>query len=248
MGGDDTLDAYVGDGGLLLPGSFTGSLTTRNHVADCWDCVWKYSIYCAYGTDGMCQHSVATCPLGQIRYRVWFGRDAADVTVIGSVCWGGGHPLTRRELETSVRQTAMRTVPPLRPGFDPAGGTLTSVPVVFRTGQPTRYRAPEMRVAGFVVRVSAVPRWHWDWGDGQSTWTSNPGASYPSTAVTHQYRRSGRYAARVRTVWLASYTVSGLGPFAVTGDTVTQSASLDVPVRASRVVLAPWWGDVGRGR
>lgn len=240
VGGNDSLDAYIGDGGLLLPGSFTGTITTRNHVADCMGCVWKYSIYCAYGADGLCMHTVSTCRLGQLRYRVWFGRDAANLEVIGSVCWGGSTPLTRRDVERAVHDTAMRRVPPLRPGVDPAAGTLTSVPAVFRTGQPDYFRAPDMRLAGFTVRVSAVPRWRWSWGDGATAWTSNPGAPYPSTAVTHQYRRAGRYTAAVHTVWSASYTASGLGPFGVTGDPVTQDASLRVIVRASRVVLTPW--------
>lgn len=240
VGGDDGLDAYRGDGGLLLPGSFSGSLVTRNHVADCLGCRWRYTLYCAHGAEGLCLHSVATCTAGQLRYRVWFGRTDADLAVIGSVCWGSSYPLTRRDVDSSIRETAMRAVPPLRPGVDPATGTLTSVPAVFYTQQPSVYRAPSMRLAGFTIRVSAVPRWHWMWGDGQSQWVAVPGAPYPSSAVTHQYRSAGRYVAAVRTVWQASYTASGLGPFPVTGEAVTQTAAVRVLVRASRVVLTPW--------
>lgn len=238
--GDDDADAYRGDGGLLLPPSFSGTITMRNHVAECLGCIWRYTVYCAYGTDGLCQHAVATCPVGQIRYRVWFGRSLADTVVIGSVCWGRATPVTRRTLERTVADTVWRTLPVLRPVVQPRTGTLTSVPATFLTGQPATYRAPQARVAGLVVRITAYARWRWAWGDGVVEWVSVPGAPYPSTQLRHQYRRAGRFVATVRTHWSARYTVSGLGPFAALGDPVTQDGAVAVRVRASRVLLTPW--------
>lgn len=238
--GDDGADAYRGDGGLLLPPSFSGTLTTRNHVADCLGCVWRYTVYCAYGADGLCQHAFATCPVGQMRYRVWIGRSLADTAVIGSVCWGHTTPVTRRTLERTIADTVWRTLPVLRPVVAPRAGTLTSVPATFYTGQPSTYRAPQARLAGLVVRITANARWRWAWGDGIVEWVSVPGAPYPSTQLRHQYRSPGRYQATVRTLWTARYTVSGLGPFVALGDQVTQDGAVVVRVRASRVLLTPW--------
>ena len=235
--GDNSMAAYVGTGGLLLPDSFSGSRSTKSSVADCLGCVWRYTIYCMQGANSPCKHAVTSCPRGTLRYRVWFGRSASTVSVVGSVCWGSSNPVTRRQVEGRIDDYVIRYIPGLRPGFDPPGGSLTSVPVIFWTGQPTSFRPPSFSLSGHSVSISARPTWRWTWGDGASAWKSVAGAQFPSRQITHQFRSPGTYEVGVTTVWQAQYTVSGVGTFEVAGEVLRQSRNLTVPVKSARTVL-----------
>lgn len=238
--GDGEHDAYVGTGGLLLPRSFTGGGGTRKRVAGCLSCTWRYTVYCAQDSDSMCAHAVTTCPSGQVRYRVWFGTDADWLKVVGSVCWGWKRPVTRVDIDEKISQVALRTLPPIVLGSEPPKGTLTSVPVNFHTGQPSRFTPQPMKLAGYTVKIVAIGRWRWSWGDASSQWTSSPGDVYPHMLVAHRYRKPGKYLVNVKATWSATYTVAGIGTFEVLGDPVTQDDSLEVYVASSRALLTNW--------
>jgi hypothetical protein len=235
--GDNSIAAYVGTGGLLLPDSFSGSRSTKSSVADCIGCTWRYTIYCMQGANSPCKHAVTSCPRGSLLYRVWFGRTASTVAVVGSVCWGSSTPVTRRQVEGRIDDYVIRYVPGLRPGFDPHGGSLTSVPVIFWTGQPTSFRPPNFSLSGHSVSITARPTWRWTWGDGASAWKSVAGAQYPSRQITHQFRSPGTYTVGVTSVWQAQYTVSGIGTFEVAGEVLRQSRTLTVPIKSAKTVL-----------
>jgi hypothetical protein len=235
--GNNFLAAYVGTGGLLLPDSFSGSTQTKTVVANCLGCTWRYTIYCMQGANTPCKHAVTSCPKGSLLYRVWFGQTPETVSVIGSVCWGSSKPITRRQVEGEVRDYVLRYLPNLRPGFDPPSGSLTSVPVIFWTGQPTVFKPTSFSLSGHSVAITAIPMWQWSWGDGESAWKSVAGAQYPSRQITHQYRNPGSYLASVTAVWQAKFTVSGIGTFEVLGEVLRQTKSLAVPISSARTVL-----------
>jgi hypothetical protein len=237
VSGNNSITAYVGTGGLLLPDSFSGPASKKTAVANCLGCTWKYTVYCSHGSDSPCKHAVTSCPRGTLRYRVWFGTSPELLTVIGSVCWGSYTPVTRRNVENRIDDYVIRYLPALSPGFDPPGGSLTSVPVIFWTGQPTVFRPPKFSLSGHTVAITARPSWRWTWGDGKAAWKSVAGAQYPSKQITHQYRSPGTYRVGVTTVWEAEYTVSGLGTFEASGEVIRQSKSLMVPIKSARTVL-----------
>jgi len=237
VGGNNSIAAYVGTGGLLLPDSFSGSSQTKSAVADCLGCDWRYTIYCRQGANTPCKHAVTSCPRGSLLYRVWFGRTPTTVSVIGSVCWGSSEPVTRRQVESRIDDYVVRYIPALRPGFDPPGGSVTSVPVIFWTGQPTSFKPPSFSLSGHSVSITAVPTWRWTWGDGVAVWKSVAGAQYPSRQITYQYRRPGNYDVGVTSVWQAKYTVSGIGTFEASGEVLRQTGKLAVPIRSAKTVL-----------
>jgi len=237
VSGDNTIAAYVGTGGLLLPDSFSGSNQTKSAVADCIGCTWRYTIYCMQRAGVPCKHAVTSCPRGSLLYRVWFGRTASTVAVVGSVCWGSSTPVTRRQVEGQVEDYVVRYIPALKPGYDPPSGSLTSVPVIFWSGQPTSFKPPSFSLSGHTVSITAVPTWRWSWGDGVAVWKTVAGAQYPSRQITHQYRTSGNYKVAVTAVWQAKYNVSGVGTFDVAGEVLRQTKSLDVPISSARTVL-----------
>ena len=237
VSGDDTEDAYRGTGGLLLPSSYSGNGSSRKTIATCLGCVWRYTVYCQQGAKVFCAHAVTTCPRGQVRYRVWFGKTRQTTKVVGTTCWGVGKPATRRDIETQVNSSSLRYVPALNPGLAPSGNTLTSVPILVWSGQPEIFTPQPMNLAGHRVQIRATAMWRWIWGDGTAQWTSIAGGRYPKRAVSHKFLRAGRYQIQVQTVWRASYLVPGVGTFAATGDPIQQSAQLPITVRVGRAVL-----------
>jgi hypothetical protein len=186
VSGDDEVDAYRGTGGLLLPSSYSGNSSSKKIVAQCLDCVWRYTVYCQQGRGGFCAHAVTTCPSGQVRYRVWFGKSEQTTKVVGTVCWGFSKPTTRTDIESELRNSALRYVPVLNPGVAPKGSTYTSVPIFVWSGQPQLFSPEPMYLAGHQVQIRATALWQWRWGDGTVQWTSVPGSRLPKPTLSHR--------------------------------------------------------------
>ena len=130
-----------------------------------------------------------------------------------------------------MRDRFVDRLPQPEPTYQPRGGALVNLPAVFDSGQRAGERTEEFTLLGMPVTVLARPSWQWDFGDGATTTTSKSGGRYPNTDVAHTYRRAGSRTVTVRAAWTGTFTIDGLGPFAVDGGPVNQSATLDVEVR-----------------
>lgn len=235
--GNNEIAAYVGTGGLLLPSTYSGAESTKNSVASCTECVWAYSVFCMYDSEGLCQHATQGCQPGEVKYRVWFGQSRATLSVIGSVCWGAGTPITRRTLENHLRDLVITQVPALAVSIAPPDGSITSVPLVAWVNQQQNFDPPPFQLGGRTVWLNATATWRWIWGDGAIEWRVIPGTAYPSKQISHQYRQAGIYQLTVGTFWRATYTVSGLGTFNTGGDLVTQTATRPIEIVRAKSVL-----------
>jgi hypothetical protein len=238
---DPAHDLYVGTGGLVVPASaWRDDAASRSSVASCADCQWRVSVLCtkAEAAAGRCRTIDVSCPVGTVPVRIWLLRPGQDWAVVGHACQGPHAPVTLAAVGSSVRDRAEAALPALHAAVQPAAGTLVRVPALFRTGQPARgIRRADLSVLGLDVRLTARVRWHWDYGDGTTAWTSLPGGSWPDTSVSHTYLVPGTLAASVRSVWRGQFTVEGLGPFAVPGAALTQQAGVTVVVRAAHAHL-----------
>ena len=237
VGADDDLDAYVGTGGLLLPRTFEGPARRRKQVANCLTCVWKYTLYCAQDASVACAHAVTTCEHGQLRYRVKFGLTSADVQTIGSICWDTAIPATRSQLNIRIRDNALRRVPLQDPGCLPRQTGLTNLPVAVWSGQPSEYRPAPMLLSGMRIAIRARAIWKWSWGDSSVQWTSDPGSPSTLTGLSHRYSTPGTYEIGVQSVWSATYSVSGIGTFAVDEQPINQYGHLNVHILESKTLL-----------
>ncbi len=76
-----------------------------------------------------------------------------------------------------------------------------------------------LTLLGQRVDLHIVPsEFGWQFGDGESLVTSEPGAPYPDLEVTHRYLKKGKVAPSVDTTYTATYQVNG-GPWVdVAGD------------------------------
>jgi hypothetical protein len=240
----DPKDAeYVGTGGLLLPSdSFTGSDADRSDAATCPECRWALIPMCRGDGQGQgvaCGGAATSCPPGQFRRLVLLLRPGdTDWREVGLVCLVGGAPVTVDDLSDQLSDVVVEQVPPLRPTYQPQGGTLIGLPAVFGAGQPARLGERSFELVGFQIVLDGRATWTWTFGDGEAMTTEEPGGPWPDAAVSHAYTRPGQYPVQVTASWQAWFTVDGLGPWPVAGDPVEQTQGLPLlPVVEARAQL-----------
>ena len=76
---------------------------------------------------------------------------------------------------------------------------------------------------GTPIEVEATPvSFNWDWGDGQSFDSTDPGTPYPNYTVSHPYEVTGDgYVIRLRTSWSARWRIAGQAQWHQVNGTVT---------------------------
>jgi hypothetical protein len=101
----------------------------------------------------------------------------------------------------------------------PDGRTLVNFPTNFYTEQGSFTR--EVRLLGRSVVLRIWPsQFSWQFGDGRSLATREPGSPYPELEVTHEYLAKGQVSPRVDTTYAAEFSVDG-GPWRAVDGTVT---------------------------
>jgi len=240
--GEDEKDRYVGTGGLILPG--TMGRDTRREVAGCAGCQWRLTTPCVESSAGVafpgqavCQSIVRGCPQGGELLRTWFRQPTEPWREIGLICLGDEGPVTIRQVRQRAVDRFVADLPPVRVTVNPPRGVLAQLPVIFSSGQEGGLLERQYVLLGQSVTVQARPSWQWDFGDGVSLVTLDPGGAYPNVAVAHAYRRAGAQPVRLTTYWSASFNVGDLGPYPI-AEPVDQHARIDVAVGEGRAVLA----------
>ena len=76
---------------------------------------------------------------------------------------------------------------------------------------------------GTPIEVEATPTsFNWDWGDGQSFETTDPGTPYPNYTVSHAHEVTGNgYVIKLRTSWSARWRIAGQSQWHQVNGTVT---------------------------
>jgi hypothetical protein len=234
--------AYVGTGGLLLPAdSFTGSSADRADAATCEGCQWALALMCRGDgpRPGLCSPAAQSCPANQVRYIVLLWRPAdPQWQTVGLVCLSRAGPTTVADVADLLRDRVIEDVPRLRPSMQPAGRTLVQLPTLFASGQPAALGERQFDLVGFQIVLRGRATWAWTFGDGGSLDTTEPGGPWPDTSVSHVFAQPGSFSVTVTSTWRAWFTVDGLGPFAVGGAPVVQTAPpLGVEVLQARAEL-----------
>lgn len=106
----------------------------------------------------------------------------------------------------------------------PDGLTLVNFATNFYTPS-TSAITRTVTLLGQRVTLEATPsRYRWDFGDGTTTTTDEPGAPYPRLDVTHSYLRTGTYRPRLATTYTGRFRVAGGGWRAIPGTVTIQGA------------------------
>lgn len=238
---DSENSAIVGRGGLLLPRSYEETTVSRRAASDCPGCEWQVVPFCVPSDmpGDICVSTGVWCAPDELWMRLMH-RVAPDTVwrQAGFVCLTENTaPLSVDDAAVQVRDRFVDRLPQPEPRFQPAGGALVNLAVVFRSGQQEGTRVDSFDLLGMPVEVAATPSWVWDFGDGSTLRTSDAGSRWPDTTVSHVYRSAGSYDVTVNASWSGQFTVDDLGPFDVDGGAVTQDATVEVVVREAPAEL-----------
>ncbi len=95
-----------------------------------------------------------------------------------------------------------------------------------------------MTLLGQRVDLHIVPsEFTWQFGDGESLTTNEPGAPYPDLVVTHRYTKKGKVAPSVDTTYVAAFRVNGGGWQDVPGSVTIPGAPVDLQVLTATPTL-----------
>ena len=100
-----------------------------------------------------------------------------------------------------------------------AKALVSKIVIVYTSGDS---QTMETQVGGAPVTIVATPAsYTWDWGDGTTTTTKDPGAAYPDHKVFHKYSHTAdNVVISLTTTWSATYSVEG-GPAQPISGTLT---------------------------
>nr|MDT0666653.1 PKD domain-containing protein [Micromonospora sp. DSM 115978] len=117
-----------------------------------------------------------------------------------------------------------------------------NLPTLFHTAVPTAFAFDVTEPVP--ATISAVPRYHWDFGDGE-TGPDAPGLPYdpaisprdhPEAYVSHGYPEPGTYEVTLTVTWFGSFTVPGVAE-AFPLEAVVLAATDELVVQESAGVL-----------
>ena len=106
-----------------------------------------------------------------------------------------------------------------------AKALVSKIVIVYTSGDS---QTLETEVGGAPVTIVATPvSYAWDWGDGATTTTTDPGAAYPDQTVFHKYSHTAKgVVISLTTTWTATYSVGG-GPAQPISGTLTTTDTSD---------------------
>lgn len=237
----DSIDAYEISGAVLLDASFPEA----RDAAKCAHCHWRILPLCRSGSlddHRSCLNLPIKCPTGPAE--VWRA-NAVKAPPVGDPRWVyrglmclTTAPTAIHPLQQEVRSAVLRYLPSLTPGAQPNTSTFVGLEVYFRSNQPTVFAPTSLVVAEQSVSLRAHPTWTWEFGDGTTLSTSNPGDVRPNGQVRHTYTRAGTYVVRVSCLWRGEFDAQGATGIPVPG-LISQTASLNFHVRDARTLLIP---------
>ncbi len=176
---------------------------------------------------------------------------AADGTVVepwrqvGTICGSSEHVTLNtqqiRSAFTSVPWAELTTI--MAP---PNNLTLVTVPVYYQTSWADEGISPgetitldPARMLGYHVELRPILiGYTYHFGDGTSFGpTTNPGGTYPTGTITHEYPKPGTYTVRIDATLSAEYRLTGQ-PWTRIPDTVTvPGATTTMQVKTARAIL-----------
>lgn len=159
-------------------------------------------------------------PAGVLRHLVLI---LPDGTMAGSVVWNSCTTPPPAAPPSAQAVLAAADLPLAQVRTSPAVTGLVGIENWFWYEGPTQVQVA-VNLAGWnATGVARAVAWHWDFGDGASATSEEPGTA-EDPAVTHTYTRKGTRDIVVTVTWAADFTLAGHGLTLQSG-----LGSLDLP-------------------
>ena len=195
----------------------------------------------SHRVSGAIQHNCVAIGNGQSRC---YTADPTTPGILAVSVDAGGNPVTRAELDGAVATEFRRL--PLSPGgivLQPASGWgLINLETIAYTN--AEVQSFSTTVLGIPLTVRATPvRYTWSFDDTSGDLvTTQPGAPWPDSTITHIYRTTGTRTISLTTEWAGEYVISGSStwqPIAGTATTTESAPPIEIRSAANALVTGP---------
>ncbi len=112
--------------------------------------------------------------------------------------------------------------------YQPNSEPLAQLPVYFWSDARTIFSIATS-ILGIGVNVSLSPSFAWDFGDGATLTTTDPGGPYPNKGVVHTYAHPGHYTTTLAISWAGSWAAQG-SVLPVLGGAIVQQLSAQISI------------------
>jgi len=118
---------------------------------------------------------------------------------------------------------------------EPPQGAVAQIPTYFWTDTNSLFNTSTM-ILGVAVGVTLNPTFTWDFGDGSTLNSNQPGGPLPDKTISHIYKSTGRYLVTLHVSWLGTWS-SGAYTYPVLGGAIVQSYSTQVIVAPAPTIF-----------
>ena len=243
-GGSGTVNGTDNQGGDPGSGGAQGSGGTDN----CLGCTYKWVAICdpALANTGC---GANACPAGFLMETLMITDPRLPAPIAGATRCRSPSGATPAQVRLAASDQFSQLLTTAHPSQQPAGGGVVNLPTLFATNTPAAQTFDET-LLGVQVTLNVDASWTWDFGDGTTLTSTDPGGAYPIASLSHIYLHAGTYAVTLTTNWTGTFSMAG-GPAAVIPGGPIPRLSNPVRHRRPRSAQRPRhrlseWGRPGR--
>jgi hypothetical protein len=110
----------------------------------------------------------------------------------------------------------------------PSALALVNTPITIWSSVPSTFSTTSL-ILGVPVQLILTPTYIWNFGDGSTSTTHEPGAPYPRGDITHQYSHAGNYQITLQVSWWGSWIANNITT-PLLGSAITNSYTYPITV------------------
>lgn len=175
---------------------------------------------CTYRWVGICDPALANsgcganaCPPGFLMETLVITDPRLPAPIAGATQCRSPSGSTPAQVRQAASDQFSQLLTTAHPSQQPAGGGVVNLPTLFSTNTPVAQLFNET-LLGVQVALNVDALWTWDFGDGTTLTTTDPGGAYPIASLRHIYLHAGTYTVTLTTNWTGTFSMAG-GPAAV---------------------------------
>ena len=117
-------------------------------------------------------------------------------------------PIVKKKPGTSLADELSAYLPTGGINSAPEKNAIINLPITFWSGTSQTFQSL-VQILGVGVNLSLKASYQWDFGDGITQTTSDPGSTYPNGNITHLYKAPGNYQIKLRVTWSGTWLYAG---------------------------------------
>jgi hypothetical protein len=230
VGGDRGTGSVDGQGNQSGSPATTGSTGTNN----CKGCTYKWVSVCDPALNNQCGNA---CPAGFLMESLVITNPALPTSTIGATQCRSPTGATPAQVQQAASDQFSQLLTTAHPTQQPAGGGIVNLPTLFATNTPQLQTFNET-LLGVQVTLNVNASWTWDFGDGATLTTTDPGGAYPITSLSHTYLTAGQDTVTLATNWTGTFSMADGPAIVIPGGAIPRiSAPFALDIHEARGVL-----------